>query len=139
MKENLYLIDTDILIFIIKKNAVVYPKCIEYQEKYGNLIISELTYYECLRGYKAEKSDKKLNFFMELVNQFTIIPLTKDIYNSASDIYNRLREKGTPTGEFDILIAATALVNNFRLNTNNEKHYLNIKHRFGLIVDNWMK
>ena len=49
---NLSLIDTDILISLLKNNKNVIEKSKEYQKEFGQLKISELTYYECLRGYK---------------------------------------------------------------------------------------
>ncbi len=63
MQENLSLIDTDILIFILRNNKEVINKSKEYQHKYGKLKISELTYYECLRSYKMSNATKKLELF----------------------------------------------------------------------------
>lgn len=55
MEESLSLIDTDILIFILKNNSRTIEKSKQYQKKFGQLKISELTYYECLRGFKYVK------------------------------------------------------------------------------------
>ena len=132
------MIDTDILIFILKKNKKLIKKSKEYQQQYGKLKISELTYYECLRGYKSNKATKKLELFLKLVEMMEVIPLTKNIYNKASEIYVKMRKIGFPTGEFDLLIATTAIENNLSIVTNNTKHYIKIKENFNLKIDNWL-
>jgi len=38
-----------------------------------------------------------------------------------------------------ILIASTALINGFKLTTNNTKDYLKIHEHFGLELENWVK
>lgn len=139
MKGNLTLIDTDILIFILRMDENAIKQSREYQLKNGRLKISELTYYECLRGYKSSNATKKIQLFMELINNIEIFPLDKAIYDKASEIFAKLRELGFPTGEFDLLIASTALINNLKLTTNNTKDYLKIQEYFGLELDNWVK
>ncbi len=138
IQGNLSLIDTDILIFILKNNKNVIEKSKEYQQEFGQLKISELTYYECLRGYKNNKSTKKLELFLKLIEMIEVIPLTKNIYNKASEIYVKLRNTGFPTGEFDLLIATTAIENDLSIVTNNTKHYMKIKEFFNLKIDNWL-
>ncbi len=135
---NLSLIDTDILIFLLKNNKNVIERSKEYQQEFGQLKISELTYYECLRGYKNNKSTKKLELFFKLIEMIEVIPLTKNIYNKASEIYVKLRKTGFPTGEFDLLIATTAIENDLSIVTNNTKHYIKIKEFFNLKIDNWL-
>jgi tRNA(fMet)-specific endonuclease VapC len=139
MKENLVLIDTDILIFILKNNPIVLKNSIEYQEKIGNLKISELTYYECLRGFKYSNSPRKLHLFEEFAKLIEIIPLNRTTFIKASEIYGKLKKIGFPTGEFDLLIAATAIENKLTLITNNTKHYIKISEYFNLAIDNWLK
>ena len=136
---NLTLIDTDILIFILKNHESAIKHSKAYQENVGSLNISELTYYETLRGYKVGVHDKKIRIFKQLMTHINIHPLNKEIFDKASEIYATLRENGYPTGEFDLLIASTALVNDFKLVTNNTKHYLKIKEFFGLELINWIE
>ncbi|MCF8374275.1 MAG: type II toxin-antitoxin system VapC family toxin [Bacteroidales bacterium] len=135
---NLSLIDTDTLIFILRNNKNAIERSKEYQQKFGSLNISDLTYYECLRGYQCTKAIKKLEVFLKLVDKINTIPLNRNIYNKASEIYAELRIKGFPSGEIDILIAATALENDMTLVTNNTKHYIKIREYFDLRIDNWI-
>ena len=136
---NLTLIDSDILIFILKNHETAVKNSILYQQNVGSLNISELTYYECLRGYKSSGASRKLLIFKQLMETINVHPLNIEIYEKASEVYAKLREIGYPSGEFDILIASTALVNKFKLVTNNTKHYIKIKEYFGLELLNWIE
>ena len=136
---NLTLIDSDILIFILKNHKTAVKNSILYQQNIGSLNISELTYYECLRGYKSSGSSRKLLIFKQLMETINVHPLNIEIYEKASEVYAKLREIGYPSGEFDILIASTALVKKFKLVTNNTKHYIKIKEYFGLELLNWIE
>jgi len=78
--DTLTLIDTDILVFILQKNESAIRNSREYQSKHGKLKISELTYYECLRGYKSSKSTKKLQIFNEIIDEMDVFPLDKTIF-----------------------------------------------------------
>lgn len=79
-----------------------------------------------------------MQIFLKILQSIDVIPLSKNIYDQASNIYATLHKKGTPTGEFDLLIAATAIENNLKLVTNNTKHYKNISIFFELEADNWI-
>ena len=137
--ENLALIDTDILIEILRKKEPAYLRAINYLKKYGEFNISCLVYYECLRGLKTINAPKKLLAFNKLMEITNIIFLDKEIFDKASEIYAFLKSKGELKGEFDILIGTTALVKDLSLVTNNERHYEPLKNYFGLRIQNWMK
>ena len=137
MIEELCLIDTDILIYILKRKEPVYQRSREYLKKHKKFAISCLTYYECLRGYKAVGATKRMQVFQELLNITDVLYLDQAILDKAGEIYGFLRKKGLLPGEFDILIGSTALVHDFTLTTNNEKHYKQMKENFLLKVNNW--
>lgn len=139
MSEKLCLIDTDILSYILKDFAPAYQQSIEYLKKQNKITISCITYYECLRGYQAVGATRRLRVFEELLDIIDVIYFNQEIFNKAADVYGVLKRKGLLSGEFDILIAATALVHDFTLITNNEKHYYVIGEYFPLRIDNWMK
>jgi len=48
----------------------------------------------------------------------------------------RLKSEGKILDDFDVLIAATAIVNNCMLVTNNTKHFKRIN---GLTIENWVE
>lgn len=139
MEENLSLIDTDILIWILRRKEPVYSKSINYLSKFGRFKISCITYYECLRGYKSIRASRRMAIFMELLKITDVYYLDKTILDKASEIYVFLRNKGLLKGEFDLLIGATALVNNLTLVTGNEMHFEPLEKYFNLRIENWTK
>ena len=139
MTAELCLIDTDTLIYILKRKEPAYQRSCEYLKQHKKFTISCLTYYECLRGYKAVGATKRLQVFQELLNLTEILYLDQSVLDKAGEIYGVLKKEGLLPGEFDILIGATALVHDFTLVTNNEKHYAKTKEIFSLNVGNWMR
>lgn len=137
MNDNLCLIDTDILSYILKKKQNVYDYAYNYFQKHKNFTISCITYYECLRGYKAVNALKRLDVFHELMNVTSILYLDQIILEKAGDIYSCFKQTGKIPGEFDIIIGATAISKNLTLVTNNQKHYRPMEEYFGLKLDNW--
>ena len=122
----MYLIDTDWIIdYLDGRKAVVK----EIQEKFGvNLnvsIISLAELYEGIYGSKTfEENERELNEFLSGV---TVLELTKDICKKFGELRNELRKRGELIGDFDLLIASTALQNNLTLLTGNTKHFKRIK------------
>jgi len=139
MIEKPCLLDTDTLSYVLKEQSPAYQISLEYLHQYQEFTISCISYYECLRGYKASGATRRLEHFHGFLILTDVIYLDRAIFETASDIYSTLKKLGTLPGDFDILIAATALVYEQTLVTNNEKHYQPIQAHFPLQVCNWMK
>jgi tRNA(fMet)-specific endonuclease VapC len=60
--------------------------------------------------------------FERLCSESVVVPLSPEIIDRAAIIYADLYRRGLLIGDADILIAATTLVNNWRLITDNERH-----------------
>ncbi|WP_207714107.1 PIN domain-containing protein [Scytonema sp. UIC 10036] len=84
-------------------------------EQHSRFTFSIITRYEILRGLKAKAANKQLKAFEQFCPNNIILPLTYEIVVQAVDIYAELRKKGTPIGEADILIAASAMVNSMAI------------------------
>jgi tRNA(fMet)-specific endonuclease VapC len=138
MIEKLCLLDTDILSYILKEQEPVYHISQDYLQQYEAFSISCITYYECLRGYKASGATKRLEDFYHLLMLTDVRYLDRAIMGTASDIYSTLKKQGTLPGELDILVAATALEDHQILVTNNETHYRPIQAHFPMTIQNWM-
>jgi tRNA(fMet)-specific endonuclease VapC len=132
------LIDTDILSYILKGISPAYQQSCEYLKQNQRFSISCITYYECSRGYRSIGANKRLEVFEELLNITDVVYLDKPILDKAGEIYGVLKKKGLLPGELDILIGATAIVNNLTLVSNNLKHYKVIQEHFPLKIENWM-
>ena len=103
---------------------------------FGNLFISEITVAELKFGVeKSDHPDKNRPVINKLIDKFKQLP----IY-SALDIYAkekaRLRKEGTIVDDLDLLIGATAIVNDMVLVTNNEKHFSRLQN---IKIENWTK
>lgn len=129
------ILDTNILVAFLKDNPKVVSKVDQYLNEYNKLTISVISYYEILRGLKEIGSKKRLNLFYEMMGKTDIIVITIEIMNKASDIYIELKKKGELIEDADILVAASAMVNNLVLITDNERHFSRIER---LEVENWL-
>lgn len=109
-------------------------KKFESIEDRNALFISEITLAELKYGVAKStnptRNNKTLNNFLSGVQ---ILP----IFN-ALDIFAqekaRLKKEGQPIDDFDLLIGASAIINNLTLVTNNERHFERLK---GIRLENW--
>jgi tRNA(fMet)-specific endonuclease VapC len=115
-----YLLDTNICIYFIKGLYELNRKI----EAVGptNCFISEMTVAELKYGVENSKTPELMRPIVEaFIPKFAVIP----VYD-ALDVYAaekaRLRRQGLILDDFDILIGATAIVNNMALVSNNQKH-----------------
>lgn len=89
-----------------------------------------------MRGLKIKDAQNQLARFQTVCDNSRILNLTDAIIVKAADIYADLYKRGQIIGDADILIAATAIVNNLTIVTNNENHFSRI---LDLRVLNWNK
>ena len=121
------LIDTDILSFFFRDEPVVVGNFGAYVQKYGDINLSIITYYEIISGLKHRGAHRKLNVFLEFVDSNTVLPLTEKAAEIAAEKYAVLRNKGQPLEDIDLLIAGIALANDLVLVTHTTKHFKRIK------------
>ena len=129
-----YLIDTDILIYLIQGNRSVDTRIQETQPI--TKAISIVTFGELLYGAKkSTQKEKNLAIVYRLSEVFPIIEVNRSTIEAFSEIKTTLDKRGEKIEDFDVLIAATALSMNYILVTNNTKHFQRID---GLKIENWM-
>ena len=129
-------LDTDILSALMRKNPKVTAQARTYLIQHGQFTISIITRYEILRGLKAKQAVRQIAVFDAFCVRNKILTITDDVILQAAETYADLYRRGELIGDADILIAATALVNGFRVVTNNEEHFRRIT---GLQVENWQR
>jgi tRNA(fMet)-specific endonuclease VapC len=127
-----YLLDTNICVYFLK-GLYNLDKQIEKVET-ENCFVSEITIAELKFGVEnSDHQEKNRKTIDEFVNKFTIIPIF-----SSLDIYAkekaRLKRKGKPLDDFDLLIGATAISNNLTLVTKNISDFERIE---GIEIENW--
>ena len=89
--------------------------------------ISLITFGEIYEGiYYGHNPQKTKDVFNRFLRSVDILPMTKPIMQRFAQIRGGLRRTGNIIGDFDILIAATALSHNLTLVTRNIKDYQRI-------------
>ena len=132
----MYLLDTNICIYIIKK------KPIEVFEKFkkleiGTLKISSITVAELYFGaYNSQNIEKNIETVKNFLLPFEIVDFDRKASIEYARIKADLRKKGQVIGELDMQIAGIALSNNLVLVTNNEKEFVRVSN---LKIENWIK
>jgi tRNA(fMet)-specific endonuclease VapC len=130
---NKYLLDTNIVIFLLRSKHRIHEKIAFVG--LNNCFISEITLAELKVG--AEKSHDPSHSH-HLVDTFaetvSVLPISNVLDVFATEKI-RLEKAGTPMHDhFDVLIAATAIVNQLVMVTNNVKHFTFFSN---LIIEDW--
>lgn len=130
----IFMLDTDICIYIIKRKPASVLKRLE-SLKPGQLAMSAITFAELMNGVKksqhVEANLAKLNALGELLD---IRPFDKQAAVSHGDVRSALEKKGETIGGNDLLIAVHALSLGWTLVTNNEREFSRVE---GLKMVNW--
>lgn len=120
-----YLLDTNILVDHIRGREVINQVSIG-----DEAVISIITLAELIHGvYKSDNPKNalsKVNYTLDKLN-LQVENLSENIVHAFGEIKANLEQKGQRLEDFDLLIAATAVVNNLTLVTRNIKHFKRIK------------
>ncbi|WP_353481893.1 PIN domain-containing protein [Haliscomenobacter sp.] len=130
---NKYLLDTNIVIFLFRQKFQIREKIALIGLQ--NCSVSEITLAELKIGAESSADPAKNHALINLLTEtVTVLPISKVLDVFASEKV-RLNKAGTPMHDhFDVLIAATAMVYNLVLVTNNTKHFVVYE---GLEVEDW--
>jgi len=123
MSSLQFILDTDILSLLMRRNAAVLAKASEYLSEHRQFIISIITRYEILRGLKAKVALKQAERFETFCARNRILQIDDRVIIQVADIYADLYQRGELIADADILIAASALANGCGIVTNNEAHF----------------
>ncbi|MCA1755281.1 MAG: type II toxin-antitoxin system VapC family toxin [Spirochaeta sp.] len=130
----MYLIDTDIVIYSLKNDEQVKARFRE-----TNMLrksISVITYGELVYGArKSQYPEKNLATVSRVADIFPILGVSRSTMDVFGSLKASLEQAGTPIDDMDMMIAATALLENLILVTNNLKHFQRID---GLQIENWV-
>ena len=131
----IYMLDTNICIYVIKKKPEAVLK--RFQSLMGNdICISSITLAELEYGVKHSanpaKNQQALIRFLLLIN---VLPFDANAATKYGEIREHLQKKGTPIGALDMLIASHAKAEDLILVTNNLKEFERVP---GLKVENWI-
>lgn len=130
----LYLLDTNICIYIIKRAPEAAVRRFQTL-RVGDVGVSAITYCELQFGVakslRREQNQLALNEFLAPLEVLDFPSAAAPVYGG---IRAHLQQAGTPIGNYDLLIAAHAMALGLVLVTNNTKEFSRVR---GLIVEDW--
>jgi len=128
-----YLIDTDIIIFALRKDKSV---LIKFEEnKNIPISISMITYAELIFGAKRSQNEQQNMIKVRHIRDlYPIEELNEGVMEVFADIKAKMFNNGMRIEDMDLFIAATAIYNDLTLVTNNVKHFEKIPY---LKLENW--
>jgi tRNA(fMet)-specific endonuclease VapC len=134
---NSYMLDTNILIYLVNNNPASIGDHINRLPASAQLCMSFVSYGELLKG--AELSSKKERVLQQL-NQLTrTIKVNYAVDTALCEHYaqqvSKLKVAGTPIGGNDLWIACHALAQDCVLVTNNVREFERVQ---GLRLENWV-
>jgi tRNA(fMet)-specific endonuclease VapC len=131
-----YLLDTNICIYVIKRQPVSvlhrFQRLDVSRAGISSITLSELEY----GGEKSQKPEQNRFALAEFLAPLEIYPYDDQAASAYGPLRATLEKKGTLIGSLDLLIAAHALALKSILVTNNEKEFRRIP---GLTIENWVK
>jgi tRNA(fMet)-specific endonuclease VapC len=130
----MYLLDTNICIYAIKKKSVGLLEKLSMNLENG-ILMSSLTVAELEFGVSNSQFPEKNRFsLLEFLSIFTILDFKETDAIPYGEIKTYLKNKGTIIGPIDLLLAAQALSNDLVLVTNNTKEFNRIEN---LKIEDW--
>ena len=135
MKNIGYLLDTNIITALLKKNEKVNRELDKISSQEQEVFISCITFYEIKRGLLYAKATRQLSEFEQLCKKYKVVLLDDlQIIEKAAELHADLKRKGTPIQDADVLIAATAIVKGLIL-VSNDSDMLRV---VGVTVEDWI-
>ena len=133
------LLDSDTFSEILaQQNEAVSKRASEYFAEFGNFTISALTLFEVQSGLTSQNKPKVSAALTELMRHLIVLPVRQEEAELAGTIHGLLRQRGTPIGEIDPLLAATSIMFRIPLASGNTRHYQYVSDiGFPLVLENW--
>ncbi|MBL8475156.1 MAG: type II toxin-antitoxin system VapC family toxin [Methyloversatilis sp.] len=133
----IYLLDTNILIYLIKQQTSAIAQRIDALPTEDGLCMSFVTWAELLKG--AERSTRKTEVVRRLETLTLQVPVrypsNAAICRHYAEQATRLKDRGTPIGANDLWIACHALAEGATLVTHNTREFQRVS---GLRVEDWV-
>ena len=131
-----YILDTNTCIYIIKRSP---PEVFARFKnlRIGDVGISAITFCELQFGVsKSSSREKNQTALNEFLAPIEVLDFPAEAAVHFGDVRAGLETKGTPIGNFDLLIAVHALHSGATLVTNNVREFTRVP---GLKIENWIE
>ena len=130
-----YVLDTNIITAILKKEPTVAGHVGEALSANAEFLLCPVVFYEIYRGLAHTDAKKQLDFFLRYADTCTWDDLTKQDWQAAAKLWANLRLQGQSVQDSDLLIGVYAAQRNAIVVTDNEKHLAAL----GVTVENWRR
>ena len=128
METNRIVIDTDILIDLLRNKTKVVNSLSQMETKGYSLATTTINAFELFYGaYKSKKREKNVASTETLLKRLIILTMELASAQNAGRIYTELEKQGEPIGLRDVMIGAIAITKGYRLATRNIEHFQKIK------------
>jgi tRNA(fMet)-specific endonuclease VapC len=127
-----YLLDTDSVSYALRGQGDVGARL--QAQRPSDLCISVITLAELRYGAERKGSRKLHGLIDTFAEAVEVASFDEAAATEFGRICSTLAERGTPIGDFDVLIAAHAVALRCILVTNNVRHFSKVP---GLSVENW--
>lgn len=129
-----YLLDTNIVSYILRKNVIIDNKLQEVTRLGAEVFISCISYFEVKRGLLAVNATRQLADFDLFFRKYEILFVDDlEIIENACKIQVDLKSRGHRLEDADILIAATAITRGLIL-VSKDSDFQRVQ---GLNLENW--
>ena len=133
MTAPTYLLDTNAITGILKRDARVVEHVTAALTADARLFLSPIVYYEVKRGLLRRDARKQLEFFEQLARSLRWDDLQRVDWDTAARLWASEVAHGHPPQDADILIAAQSYRLKAILVIANEHHFAHL----GIRVENW--
>lgn len=131
----LYMLDTNICIYLIKKHPISYFKKLEKLQEKNIIAISSIVLSELQYGVSNSQHKKQNQINLNaILTKLDVMDYTDKCAFYYGEIKATLKKEGCLIGGNDLLIASHAVAEDACLITNNEKEFRLIKN---LMIENW--
>lgn len=121
-----YLVDTDQVVDYLKGKPKAVELLIGLLDQ--GLAISIITYGEIYEGiYFGQDPKTAQRGFLQFLRGVNVLPLNRRVMKEFARIRGKLRQEKKLIGDPDIMISATAIVNNLALITRNKKDFQKVE------------
>jgi len=127
MEATRVIIDTDVLVDLLRNVARVVDSISEMERKGCLLAITTVNAFELFYGaYKSKNRQKNLTSTKTLLGRLVILKMGVTSAQNAGRIYAELEQEGQPIGLRDAMIGSIALTKGYSLATRNTEHFKKI-------------
>ncbi len=130
---NCYLIDTNIIVFLLRMQYDIGDKIQEIG--IDHCFISEITYAELLYGAECSSNPQhNIELVDKVLKGIRMVQVSNSLHTFAK-CKATLRRMGKMVDDIDLLIGATSITNKMVMVTDNTKHFENMP---DIILENWV-